>query len=94
MRHTKSGGARLVYCVISADGIVTDVAQQRWHHMSDIPDHTPGVLLEWAAQQMLGKVRWTNNARKQVEDNLWLRANPQPDGMRCRALCQLHEIIF
>lgn len=92
-----NGDDRLEYWVMydseTSPGMeaIKKCAPMAWHKL-DLEDRTAPDRMEKAACIRYRKVQTQFN--KQVDDNAWLRANPQPDGQRYQALCRHLGIVF
>lgn len=64
-----------------------------WHKLK-LEDRTTPRTLEKAAELRYKADRAKRPFGLRVEDNQWLRANPQPEGIRFQALCNKAGIVF
>lgn len=88
---TGNGDERLEYWVISDHEIISKCSPMAWHKVI-LEDQTTPQTLETAARLRYRKVQ--TQFANQVEDNAWLRSNPQPVGTRYQALCARRKIVF
>ena len=87
----KNGDERLEYWAVSDTDTISTCSPMAWHKLN-LEDQTTAATLETAARLRYCKVQTQFN--KRVDDNAWLRSNPQPDASRYQALCCHLSITF
>ena len=81
------GSWRVEYLVVSPDGGCKSCSPLVWSKLA-LEDTTPPRTAELAAEVRYKADRAKRPFGRRVEDNQWLRANPQPEGQQYRALCE------